>query len=226
MVLKVLIADDHKLFRQGLISLMKTRDDLVEIIGEAETGPESVELAISLKPDLVLMDIYMPEGNGLDAAREIRKKVPEAAIVLLTSSESDEHLHEAVTIGVQGYLLKDLDADELFTLLSGIEQGEAAMTRAMAARLLKNMTHAGENSSVREDLTEREIEVLQNVARGESNQQIAENLHITVNTVKTHLKSILSKLQVENRTQAATYALRTGIISSESSSMDENHPEG
>lgn len=226
MVLRVLIADDHKLFRQGLISLMKTREDLVEIIGEAETGKESVELAKELKPDLVLLDIYMPEGNGLEAARQIRKEVPDAAIVLLTSSELDEHLHEAVKVGVQGYLLKDLDADELFSLLSGIEQGEAAMTRSMAARLLKNMAHTSENESTREALTDRELEVLKNVARGESNHQIAENLHITVNTVKTHLKNILSKLQLENRTQAATYAIRKGIISSEGTNSEINHPEG
>lgn len=226
MVLRVLIADDHKLFRQGLISLMKTREDLVTIVGEAETGKESVEMAKALKPDLVLLDIYMPEGNGLEAARAIRKEVPDAAIVLLTSSELDEHLQEAVKVGVQGYLLKDLDADELFSLLSGIEQGEAAMTRSMAARLLKNMAHSGERDTSREDLTERELEVLQNVARGESNHQIAENLHITVNTVKTHLKNILSKLQLENRTQAATYAIRKGIISGDGTASDINHPEG
>ncbi|MCB2179526.1 response regulator transcription factor [bacterium] len=226
MVLRVLIADDHKLFRQGLISLMKTREDLVTIVGEAETGRESVAMAKELKPDLVLLDIYMPEGNGLEAAKAIRKEVPEAAIVLLTSSELDEHLQEAVKVGVQGYLLKDLDADELFTLLSGIEQGEAAMTRSMAARLLKNMANSADDNVGRESLTEREIEVLRNVARGESNHQIAENLHITVNTVKTHLKNILSKLQLENRTQAATYAIRTGIISSEDGAADINHPEG
>ncbi len=225
-MLRVLIADDHKLFRQGLISLMETRDDLVQIIGEAETGRESVELAVELQPDLVLLDILMPDGNGLEAAKEIRHKVPDAAIVMLTSSELDEHLHEAVKIGVQGYLLKDLDAGELFSLLSGIEQGEAAMTRSMAARLLKNMARPDVAEEEKENLTEREIDVLENVARGESNQQIAENLHITVNTVKTHLKNILAKLQVENRTQAATYAIRTGLISQNSNGAEINHPEG
>ena len=225
-MLRVLIADDHKLFRQGLISLMETRDDLVQIIGEAETGRESVELAVELQPDLVLLDILMPDGNGLEAAKEIRHKVPDAAIVMLTSSELDEHLYEAVKIGVQGYLLKDLDAGELFSLLSGIEQGEAAMTRSMAARLLKNMARPDVAEEEKENLTEREIDVLENVARGESNQQIAENLHITVNTVKTHLKNILAKLQVENRTQAATYAIRTGLISPNQNDAEINHPEG
>lgn len=226
MPLKVLIADDHKLFRQGLISLMKTRDDLVEIVGEAETGQESIEMTKALKPDLVLLDIYMPDGGGLQAAREIRESMPETAIVMLTSSELDEHLQEAVRIGVQGYLLKDLDAGELFSLLSGIERGEAAMTRSMAARLLKNVAKASNSITEKENLTDREMEVLRCVARGESNQEIADNLHITVNTVKTHLKNILAKLQVENRTQAATYAIRTGIITPEPGSPDINHPEG
>ena len=226
MPLKVLIADDHKLFRQGLISLMKTRDDLVEIVGEAQSGKESVEMAQRLQPDLILLDIYMPDGGGLQAAREIRDMMPEIAIVMLTSSELDEHLQEAVRIGVQGYLLKDLDAGELFSLLSGIEEGEAAMTRSMAARLLKNVAKASNNISEKESLTEREIDVLRNVARGESNQEIAENLQIAVNTVKTHIKNILAKLQVDNRTQAAAYAIRTGIIANDGDGSDLNHPEG
>jgi DNA-binding NarL/FixJ family response regulator len=168
-------------------------------------------MAKQLRPDLVLLDIYMPEGNGLEAASQIREQVPEAAIVMLTSSELDEHLHMAVTSGVQGYLLKDLDAEELFSLLSGIEKGEAAMTRSMAAKLLKNISRPAEPGL--QDLTEREIEVLKEIAVGASNQQIAENLHITVNTVKTHLKNILGKLQVDNRTQAAAYAIRVGLVS-------------
>lgn len=214
MTLRVLIADDHKLFRQGLISLMKTREGFVEVVGEAETGAEAVRLAKQLKPDLVLMDIYMPEGNGLDAARAIRDQAPEVEIVMLTSSEDDEHLREAVGIGVAGYLLKNLDREELFDLLGGIEKGEAAMTRTMAARLLKATARDRSKTSEGEQLTEREIEVLRHVARGASNAQVAEQLDITINTVKTHLKHIYNKLKIENRTQAATYALKMGIISS------------
>ncbi len=212
MTIKVLIADDHMLFRQGLISLMKTREDLVEIVGEAETGEEAVRLAELLRPDIILMDIYMPDGNGLEAAQKIRASVPETAIVMLTSSELDEHLYEAVHAGVAGYLLKNLDADELFDLLSGIKRGEAAMTRAMAARLLKNIASDRAATSEGETLTDREIDVLKLVARGASNLQIAEELCITVNTVKTHIKNILAKLKLENRTQAATYAVMKGII--------------
>lgn len=213
MPIRVLIADDHKLFRQGLISLMKTRSDLVEVIGEAETGSEAIRLAVELKPDIVLMDIFMPDGDGLQAARILRETAPQVAIVMLTSSEQDEHLNEAVRIGVAGYLLKNLDGEELFELLSGIQRGEAAMTRAMAARLLKNISHSQTDLVKSDELTEREIEVLKLVALGASNQQIAKELCITINTVKSHIKSILSKLQLENRTQAATYAIKTGLVS-------------
>jgi DNA-binding NarL/FixJ family response regulator len=212
MTIRVLIADDHKLFRQGLISLMKTRDDLVNVVGEAETGNEAITLAARLHPDIILMDIYMPELNGIEATREIRKKYPEIAIIILTSSESDEHLREAVSLGISGYLLKNLDGEELFELLAGIKRGEAAMTRAMAARLLKSAADNRANTPEDDSLTSRELEVLRFVARGASNLQIAEELVISVNTVKSHLKNILSKLQLENRTQVAAYALEKGLV--------------
>jgi two-component system, NarL family, nitrate/nitrite response regulator NarL len=212
MTITVLIADDHKLFRQGLISLMKTRSDLVHVVGEAETGKEAVRLAEQLRPDIVLMDIYMPDRNGLEATREIRKKFPDIAIVILTSSESDQHLNEAVSLGISGYLLKNLDGEELFDLLAGIERGEAAMTRTMAARLLKNAADARAGTPEDDSLTARELEVLRLVARGSSNMQIAAELTISVNTVKSHLKNILAKLQLENRTQVAAYAIERGLV--------------
>ena len=214
MTVRVLIADDHKLFRQGLISLMKTRQDLVEVVGEAETVAETIQLTKRLKPDIVLLDIYMPDGDGLEAARVIRKEMSDTAIVILTSSELDEHLHEAVNIGVSGYLLKNLDGDELFDLLGGIKNGEAAITRAMAARLLKGAPKERTVSKEMDSLTDREIDVLCLVAQGASNQDISAELNITVNTVKTHIKNILAKLQLENRTQAAAYAFQSGLASS------------
>lgn len=192
---------------------MRTREDLVEVIGEASTGREAVRLTEYLRPDILLLDIYMPDGDGLEVAKAIRARVPETAIVVLTSSELDEHLSEAVRIGVQGYLLKNLDANELFDLLSGIQHGEAAITRSMAARLLKNVARERMSTFGEEALTDRELDVLKLVAQGATNQQIAQELHITLNTVKTHLKNILAKLRLENRTQAATYALKAGLIS-------------
>ncbi|RJP49709.1 MAG: DNA-binding response regulator [Anaerolineaceae bacterium] len=210
-----MIADDHKLFRQGLISLIQTREELAEVIGEAETGEDAVRLAEQLLPDVILMDIYMPQMDGLQAAKKIHARFPQIAIVMLTSSERDGHLYEAVQLGVSGYLLKSLDANELFDLLHGIKDGEMAMTRAMASKLLKSVgnrlvdENRGEHS-----LTERELFVLRLVASGASNQEIANKLTISINTVKSHLKNILEKLQLENRTQAAAYALKHGLIPS------------
>jgi len=227
MTIKVLIADDHKLFRQGLISLMKTREDLVEVIGEAETGEDAVRLAEQLHPDVVLMDIYMPHGDGLKATKEIRERFPGIAVVILTASENDEHLYEAVKLGVSGYLLKSLDAKELFELLAGIIEGEAAMTRSMATRLLKGVAkRLMDGAKGEEALTERELIVLRLVASGASNPKIAEKLSISVNTVKSHLKNILSKLQLENRTQAAAYAVKSGLVSNSNDNLLNNHPSG
>ncbi|MDP1603758.1 MAG: response regulator transcription factor [Legionella sp.] len=214
MTIKVLIADDHKLFRQGLIGLMKTQEDLVEVIGEAETGEEAVALAEQLRPDVILMDIYMPQMDGLQAAKEIHERFPTIAIVMLTSSEKDGHLYEAVQVGVSGYLLKSLDADELFDLLKGVVKGEPALTRAMAGKLLKSVANRmADEEKGEQSLTERELLVLRLVASGASNQDIADKLTISINTVKSHLKNILDKLQLENRTQAATYALKHGLVS-------------
>ena len=211
--LRVLVADDHRLFRQGLVSLMNTRRDLVQVIGEASSGREAVLLARQLKPDVVLMDIYMPGGNGLEAAHAIRHEQPGVAIVMLTSSELDEHLFEAVRLGAAGYLLKDLDAGELFDLLDGVSRGEAAMTRAMAARLLKGIADKNQPyDDCQEPLSEREIDVLRLVAQGYSNPQIADELHISINTVKSHIKNILNKLNLENRTQVAAFAVQSGLV--------------
>jgi DNA-binding NarL/FixJ family response regulator len=211
--IKVLIADDHKLFRQGLIGLMRTREDLVEVLGEAATGTEAIELAGKLQPDVILMDIYMPEMDGLQAAKEIRTRFPNIAIVMLTSSERDGHLYEAVQLGVSGYLLKSLDATELFDLLTGVVRGETAMTRALASKLLKAVANRlADDAKGEEVLTERELYVLRLVASGATNSEIAEKLSISINTVKSHLKNILGKLQLENRTQAATYALKHGLV--------------
>jgi DNA-binding NarL/FixJ family response regulator len=214
MTIKVLIADDHKLFRQGLIGLMETREDLVEVVGEAATGREAVQLVDRLCPDVVLMDIYMPDGDGLQALRQIREQYPGVHVVMLTSSESDEHLYQAVQYGAAGYLLKNLDAGQLFELLTGVKHGEAAMTREMASRLLKGVARrSADQNRGEEALTERELVVLRLVAVGASNQEIAERLMISVNTVKSHIRNILDKLQLENRTQAANYAMNRGLVS-------------
>jgi len=211
--LKVLVADDHSLFRQGLISLMRTRPDLVRVLGEAETGAEALSMALEYKPDVLLLDIYMPQGDGLQIASALRQRLPDTAIIMLTASELDEHVYRAVQLGAAGYLLKSLDAGELFEALEAVARGEVALTRAVAARVLRELGHPGADDRAPEALTEREIDVLRLVAQGASNPQIAEDLHITVNTVKVHLRNILSKLQLDNRTQAAAYAVQSGLIS-------------
>lgn len=215
--LRVLVADDHRLFRQGLIGLMLTRPDLVQIVGEAENGQETITLARQLQPDIILMDIYMPNGDGLSATRVIREQMPQIAIVILTSSDANEHFFEAVHLGVSGYLLKNLDAHELFELLAGISRGEAAMTRAMATHLLRSVSNRSIEAVPENGLTEREEEVLYLVAQGASNPQIAQDLCISINTVKTHIRNILVKLGLENRTQVATYAVQNRLIPLEKS---------
>jgi len=223
MTIRVLIADDHKLFRQGLMSLMRTRDDLVEVVAEAETGQEAIRLVELYRPDIVLMDIFMPQGDGLSATKEICSRFTGTAVVMLTSSENEEHLFEAMRLGASGYLLKSLDADELFDLLTRVIQGEVAMTRTMASRLLKGLaTGRHEMDGEKEKLTEREADVLRLVAKGSSNPQIAAELCITVNTVKTHLKNILSKLQLDNRTQVAAYVAKAGMPGDK----NKYHPTG
>jgi two-component system nitrate/nitrite response regulator NarL len=217
--LRVMIVDDHRLFRQGLIGLMKTRRELVMVVGECATSQEAVVLAESLRPDVVLLDIQMPGGDGLQTAAQLRASMPEVAVVMLTASEADDDLYRAIQIGVAGYLLKSLDAEELFELLESVACGEMALTRAMAARLCRSVAqHAGmasahNSTNLRCDtLTEREMEVLNLVAQGASNPKIADRLCITINTVKVHLHNILEKLQVENRAQAAAYAVSSGLV--------------
>jgi DNA-binding NarL/FixJ family response regulator len=211
--LRVLVADDHRLFRQGLIGLMKTRKDLVTVIGEASTGHEAVDMAQRLQPDVVLMDLFMPDGDGLEATAAIHEQCPGTAVVLLTSSDSDEHIYRAVQLGAAGYLLKDLDADELFAMLTSVSTGEVVMTRSIGAKLLRRIATPPREAEAQSDvLTEREIDVLRLVASGASNPQIADQLCISINTVKVHLRNILDKLSLENRTQAAAYAVRCGLV--------------
>jgi DNA-binding NarL/FixJ family response regulator len=169
-------------------------------------------MTAALHPDVVLMDIQMPDGNGLEATACIRQQYPGVTVVMLTASEADEHLYRAVRLGAAGYLLKDLDADDLFNLLTGVKSGDIIMTPAMGARLLKSFAAPPKELEGEEALTEREIEVLRLVAQGASNSQIANALTISVNTVKVHLRNILDKLRLDNRTQAAAYALRCGLV--------------
>ncbi|MCL4488204.1 MAG: response regulator transcription factor [Chloroflexi bacterium] len=212
--MRVLLADDHPLFRDGLAALLRARG--MEVVGEASNGLEALEKARALKPELVLMDVNMPQMNGLEATRLIKTEMPETKIVILTVSDDDEVLFEAIKSGAQGYLLKSLQSQAFFELLNGVAQGEAPISRGLATKILgefaRHLQQDAAQSSNKEDLTDREKEVLRLVAEGSTNRDIAVKLNVTENTVKYHLKNILEKLHLRNRAQAVAYAMQTGLL--------------
>jgi DNA-binding NarL/FixJ family response regulator len=208
----VLVVDDHRVFRQGLISLMKTRPDVLQVVGEAGSGKEAVIHAKHLQPDLILMDLYMPDGDGLEATRIIHQERPDVAIVMLTASDTDDDLCKAIKNGAVGYLVKSMDAEDIFDLILGTATGEIAMTRLMGTRLLRAMEKQAQSPG--DDLvclTPREAQVLELVIQGASNPQIAAALCVSLNTAKSHVSHIMRKLNVENRAQIVKYALQHGL---------------
>ena len=213
--LRVLLVDDHILFRTGVKAVLAGRSD-VEVVGEAGDGLEAVALARETMPDVILMDIGMPGCDGLEATRRIKREMPYVKVFMLTVSDDDEDLFEAIKSGAQGYLTKDLKAQQLFDVLEGLARGEAAFSGVIAAKILREFekTSRGTDGELEatEPLTEREIEVLQLVVEGKSNQEIAQNLVISESTVKNHLRNILGKLHLRNRIQAAVYAVRQGLV--------------
>lgn len=211
--MRVLIADDHALFRDGLRSLLEAQG--IEVIAEARNGREAIELARVHKPDVVLMDLSMPEMGGLESTRLLTAELPEIRVVVLTASEDDADLFEAVKSGAQGYLPKDLEASQLFALLAGVTRGEPALTPGLARKVLGAFAHADESRppSGRDTLTERERAVLELLVAGvTSNRELAERLFVSENTIKYHLRHILDKLHVQNRAQVIAYAVRHGLI--------------
>ncbi len=209
--MRVLVADDHSLFRDGIVSLLEAGG--FEVVGQYGDGRSAVEAALRLRPDVVLLDITMPDISGLEALRQIRAEWPTALIVILTASDDDETLFQASEAGASGYLLKSLKADEFLEMLNGVRRGEAAMTRQTTARLLAGLSRAHTpRSPVAEQLTPQEVRLLQLMAGGMSNKAIAQSVSLSENTVKYHIKNILQKLGVHNRTEAAALALRTGLV--------------
>ena len=213
--IRILLVDDHSLFRKGLASLLGAEQDF-EIVGEAADGREALQKARELMPDVVLMDLSMPGMNGLEATRRICEEMPEIRVVILTISDGDENLFEAIRSGAQGYLLKIIEPQALFGTLRGAMQGEASISRVMAAKLLREFSQQENgkkpSSGLDSTLSRREREVLELVAQGKINKEIATLLAIAENTVKNHIKKILEKLQMENRVQATAYALREGLV--------------
>ena len=208
--IRVLLADDHSLFRKGLASLLSS-DKGFKVVGEAQDGTEALNKAKDLKPDLILMDVYMPGGNGLEATRQIKEALPSVKVVILTVSEEDKNLFEAIKCGAHGYLLKKIEPRDLFEMLRGVFRGEAPISRATAAKILNEFAaqaHRATEEMPEEKLTPKEREVIEFLTKGWTNKEIGNKLGITENTVKNHLKNILDKLHLENRVQAAAFALQ------------------
>lgn len=207
MTIRIVIADDHKVVRQGLRLFLHVDPELV-IVGEAGNGREALALARELRPDVVLMDVLMPVMDGIAATEAIRRELPETEILALTSVLEDTAVVEIMRAGAIGYLLKDVDGDELCRAIRAAAAGRVQLAPEAAALLLhelRALDHA-------EPLTERETEVLRLLARGQSNREIASSLHLKEETVKTHVSKILSKIGVRSRTQAAIYAIRNGLL--------------
>lgn len=209
MPVRVLIADDHGVVRQGL-RMYLALDSEIEVVGEACTGLQAIALAHELHPDVVLMDLLMPEMDGITATAQMRQEIPETEIIALTSVLEDSSVVGAIRAGAIGYLLKDTEADELVRAIKAAAEGQVQLAPKAAARLMREVRTP---DSI-EELTEREIDVLRLLAQGQSNKEIARALTIGEKTVKTHVSSILSKLNVASRTQAALHAVRIGLVDS------------
>ena len=213
---RILIADDHSLFRDGLRSLLQSQGH--EVIAEARNGREAIELAHEKKPDIVLMDVSMPELDGIAATRAIAADLPDVKVIILTASDDSVSLFDAIKSGAQGYLLKNLEADDFFSLLDRAAHGEPALTPAFARRLLTEFARPAEPAAPApaadaDDLTAREREVLELMVAGvTSNRKLAKQLGVSENTVKFHVRNILDKLRLHNRAQVVGYALRKKLV--------------
>jgi two-component system response regulator NreC len=212
--ISLILADDHAVVRSGLRMLLEAQAE-IEIIAEAETGREAVSLARSLKPDIILMDIQMPDLNGIEATKQIKKLAPETAVLALTMHEDEQYFFEMLHAGASGYVPKRAAPDELLTAIRTVARGEVFLYPSLATRLVKDyLDRAGaeEQPRIYSQLTPREHEVLIQIAEGYSNPEIAKNLVISVKTVDRHRENIMRKLNMHNRIELVKYAIRTGLI--------------
>ena len=210
-MIRVLIADDHAVVRQGLRTYLELQDD-VEVVAEAADGEAAVRAAERHAPDVVLLDLAMPRLDGVAALRELRAHAPEARVLVLTSFGEDERLFTALRGGAAGYLLKDSEPAELVKAIRTAHAGQAPLSPAVAARVVEELAHGGGRGGAADELTPRELEVLRLIARGRSNKRIALELGVAEKTVKTHVSHVLAKLGLSDRTQAALYAVREGLV--------------
>ena len=214
--LRVMVVDDHALFRRGLEMVLQQEDD-IELVGEASDGAEAVERAQDVMPDVVLMDVRMPRRSGIEAAGQIKDLVPHAKIVMLTISDDEADLYDAIKAGASGYLLKEISIDEVATAIRSVAGGQSLISPSMASKLLTEFATMIKKGDERQQvpaprLTDRELEVLKLVAKGLNNRDIAKELFISENTVKNHIRNILEKLQLHSRMEAVVYAVREKLL--------------
>ncbi|MEV0581946.1 response regulator transcription factor [Nonomuraea sp. NPDC050310] len=215
--IRVLVVDDYQMIRHGLVTTLSTEDD-IEVVGEASDGQEAVDMADRLLPDVVLMDVRMPRQGGIEATRHIKASVPSTRIIMLTVSDEEEDLFEAIKAGATGYLLKDVQLDEVPDAVRKVHEGQSLINPAMAAKLINEFANISRKEAERPPqmpvprLTEREMEVLRLVAKGMNNREIAKQLFISENTVKNHVRNILDKLQLHSRMEAVVYAVRERML--------------
>lgn len=209
-MIKVLLVDDHEMVRLGVSSYLSIQED-IEVVGEAENGKIGYEKALDLKPDIILMDLVMDVMDGIESTKAILSDWPEARIIIVTSFIDDEKVYPAIEAGAAGYLLKTSTASEIADAIRATYRGETVLEPEVTGKMMERLTKKNE-PVLHEDLTNREHEILLLIAEGKSNQEIADDLFITLKTVKTHVSNILSKLDVEDRTQAAIYSFKHGIV--------------
>ena len=212
--LRVLLVDDHDLFRTGLRNLLE--EQTVQVVGEAADGAQAIRMVRELAPDVVVMDLNMPGMSGVEATRQVTTLAPLTRVVVLTISDQDDDVMNAILAGACGYLMKDSSIQDLMQGIKAASVGESLISPHIAAKVLQRMRATGTNevdaAMIRAELSDREIEVLKLIANGKDNAQIAADLHISPKTVKNHISNILMKLQIDNRIQAAVYAVRSGIV--------------
>jgi DNA-binding NarL/FixJ family response regulator len=211
--LRVLLVDDHDLFRTGLRNLLEEQG--VQVVGEAASGTDALRIVREIAPDVVVMDLNMPGISGVEATREITSIAPLTRVVVLTISDQDDDVMDAIVAGACGYLVKDSSIEELMRGITAAAVGESLISPPIAAKVLQRMravTLDQGAETIRAELSERELDVLRLIANGKDNSEIAEALHISPKTVKNHISNILMKLQIDNRIQAAVYAVRSGIV--------------
>jgi len=212
--IRLLITDDHSIVRKGIKALLATEMDM-RVVGEAENGADAVEKSATLKPDVILMDLVMPEMDGIEATRRITTDQPGTKILVLTSFAADDKVFPAVKAGALGYLLKDSTPDQLLEAIRQVYKGEPSLEPSIARKVLQELSRPGQGKQTTEPLTERELDVLRLIAQGMSNKEIAAKIFVAEWTVRSHVSNILGKLHLASRTQAALYALRSGLASLE-----------